>query len=330
MGQGSPPGSDTAPWTISDGLLTMSVPPDWHYRPDGYTDGEFDIPGEQTLSCHIESFEAPEAIANGGLTDFVREPGLDIPPLEDADITGSVLMFIQSATGAGQPNVVWKSVGILDDTHIRVARFSMPFDPASHGTPSPETGISGDVTAVVNQGWFADHQTPLDRVAPTKDLKRIAPWGVIHIRVPAFWRYERVEDGRYVCDVLPEHMPPDPTLWFDFNQYSVPPGEGDLIGQVRETAAGIAANLGSPDQVRVDHDSAGSWVETASHGHDGDTPVIDYVVHRIVAGDACVIMAHFTLVLTAEEARTPAGQELITGIYHEVRNAIVHPKPPDD
>lgn len=330
MPHGSAPGSNTTPWTICDGLLTMPVPPDWHFRPDGYTDGAFDLPGGQTLSCQIGSLEVPEAIANGGLMDFIREPGLDIPPLEDADITGNVLMFIQSGIDEGQPKIVWKSVGILDGTHIRVARFSMPYDPAIDATPSPETGVSGDVTMVINQGWFADHATPLDRVAPTRELKRIAPWDVIHIRVPEFWRYERVEDGRYVCDVLPEQMPPDPTLWFDFDQFSIPPGETGLVEQVREAATDLAATLGSPDQVRVDHDEAGSWVESVGHGHDGDTPLIEYAIHRFVAGDSCMVVAHFKFVLTVDDSRTPAGEELTARIYREVRNAIVLPKPPDD
>lgn len=330
MPQHSSPGSSATPWAICDELFTMHIPAGWHYRPEGYTDGVFDLPDGQALACHIESFEVPEAIANGGLMDFIREPGLDIPPLEAAHITDNVLMFIESPTGKAPSKVVWKSVGILNGTHVRVVRFSMPFDPATDGTPSPEEGISGEATMVINQGRFADHATPLDRVAPTKDLKRIAPWGVIHIRVPEFWRYERVEDGRYVCDVLPEHMPPDPTLWFDFDQFSIPPGETGLVERVREAATDLAATLGSPDQVRVDHDEAGSWVESVSHGHDGETPLIEYAIHRLVAGDACMVIAHFKFVLTMDEARMTVGQELTTRIYQEIRNAIVLPRSPDE
>ncbi len=308
----------------------MPVPVDWHYDPAGYTDGNFALPGGRQLSCHVESFETPEAIARGELASFVSEPGLDVPPLSDADITGNVLMFVRSAAGDRTPCVIWKSLQVLDATYVRVARFALPFDPEKDDVPSPESGLAGDITAAINQGWFADHPTPLDRVAPTPALKRVAPWGIIHMRVPEFWRYERVEDGRFVCDVLEEHMPPDPTLWFNFDQFSTSSDELVSLAQIREDAIGLAKTLGSPDNVMVDHDSGGSWIESISHGHDGDTEVVDYLMHRLVGGYGLVTIAHFNFVLTADDARTAAGQELVGLMHNEIRNAIVLAEPPCD
>lgn len=325
----SPSGFRTEPWTACDGLFTMPVPNTWRFTPDGYTDGAFELPSGHRLSCSLASFEDPEAIADGRLADFLREPGLTIPQLDVKNVVGNVLMFVQSPNGAEGSTVIWKSLDILDPAHIRVARFALPFDPENDGPPSPDSGLAGEITGLVNQGRFANHLRPLDRVAPTRTLKRVAPWNLIHMRVPEFWRYERVDDGRYVCDVLPEQMPPDPTLWFDFDQYESSTGEGGDAAQLQSFADEFAKGLGSPERVRVDHDEDGSWIETVGYGHDGDTALVDYVIHRIVGGDGHTTMAHFNFVLTADDARTPAGQELVELIHHEIRNAIVLRGPRD-
>ena len=308
----------------------MPVPSDWRYDSAGYTDGIFTMPDERQLSCHLESFEAPEAIARNELARFISEPGLDVPPLSDVEITGNVLMFVRSAVGGRTPCVIWKTLQVLDANYVRMARFALPFDPEKDDAPSPESGLVGDITAAINQGWFATHFTPLDRVAPTTALKRVAPWGIIHMRVPEFWRYERVEDGRFVCDVLEEHMPPDPTLWFNFDQFSTPSDELVSLAQLREDAIGLAESLGSPENVKVDHDSGGSWIESISTGHAGDAEVVDYLMHRLVGGRGLVTIAHFNFVLTADDARTSAGQELVGLMHNEIRNAIVLAEPPHD
>ena len=321
--------SPTVSWTVCDGLFTMPIPDTWRYSPAGYTDGTFLLSSGDRLSFHLESFEDPESIAEGRLAVILSEPGLDMPVLDAKDIVGNVLMFVRSPDGNTGSSVIWKSLDILDASHIRVARFALPFDPEVDGPPSPESGLAGEITGLVQQGRFGSELKPLDRVAPTTALKRVTPWNLIHMRVPEFWRYERVDDGRYVCDVLPEFMPPDPTLWFDLDQYESPTGDGGSLAELQAFAEDLAERLGPPERVKLDHDEHGSWIETIGYGHAGDAAVVDYVIHRLVVGDGGRTMAHFNFVLTTDDARTSAGQELVELIHREIRNAIVLHRPQD-
>lgn len=314
-------------WTICDGLFAMPLPPGWRYAPNGYADGHFELPTGHTLSCEVQSFEAPEAIGETGLAPFACEEGLEVPLMPDSDVIGNVIMLIRPAQGETPPTTIWRTLDVLGSTHVRVARFALASAP---GDGIPDTDILGAVSAAINQGQFADYPVPLDRVAPTTELKRITPWGRIHIRVPEFWRYERAEDGRFVCDVLPDQAPPDPTLWFDYDQFSAPSNKAELDQKLREAAVGFAATLGSPDQVQVTHDADGTWIESVAHGEEDGTPLIFYNMHRHVAGDGCFIVAHFNLVLTAEDAQSPAGQQLIDLMHREIHNAIVLPMLPGE
>ena len=331
MPNNAPPASGDASWSISDGLFSMPLPDGWRYREQGYADGAFTLPSGHSLSCHVESFEAPEVIAKGGLSPFACVDGMDVPDLADSDIIGNVLMLIRPVSDETPSQVIWTTLDVLGERYVRRARFSLPCaigdDNATH---SPIDEILRAVTQAINQGRFADAVTPLDRVAPTTRLKRITPWGVIHIRVPEFWRYEQAEDGRFVCDVLPDQAPPDPTLWFDYNQFSAPSDKDELMGNLREIAAGVAERQGRPDQVQVHHDADGSWIESIAYGEEDGTPLVFYNMHRLVAGDACLMLVHFNLVLTAKDAETEVGRDLIALMHHEIRNAIVLAEPPRD
>lgn len=327
----TPPASGDTSWSIADGLFTMHLPDGWQYSADSYTNGEFALPSGHTLSCHVETYEAPERIAEGGLAPFAREEGMDVPDLSDSDIIGNVLMLFRPARDGVPSGVNWTTLDVLADRYIRIVRFSLPCELGDDGDgASSIDGFLRGVTQAINLGRFADDATPLDRVGPTPKLKRVTPWGVILIRVPEYWRYERAEDGRYVCDVLPEQAPPDPTLWFDYNQFSAPSDKGELLGNVRDMAAGLAETLGPPGHVQVHHDSGGSWIESIAHGEEDGTPLVFYNMHRMVAGDARVLMAHFNLVLTAADAETEAGRDLIDLMHREIHNAIVLPNRPGE
>lgn len=317
-------------WSPCDGLFTMPLPPGWRYEPRDYTDGSFRLASGQRLFCRVDSLETPEAIASGRSNEFVGEPGLDGPPLDDGDITGNVLMFIKRAKAGAPAELVWKTVDVLEDRYLRTVRMALPLDSAESDEPPDRAHFAAEVASAIGQGVFADSAKPLDRVAPTTSLKRVAPWGLIYMRVPDFWRYERVEDGRFVCDVLPEDAPPDPTLWFDYNLFTAPESESDLPGKVRETAQGLAASWESPDQVKLDLDDRGGWLEAVGYGEEDGTALVYFNMHRLLADAPYFITAQFSLVMTAEDAKTSAGRDVIDLMHHEIHNSIVLARPPSE
>ncbi len=326
MSEGSSDSTGPADRTLDlcDGLFTLSLPPGWRYEPLGYADGAFHLPNGQRLLWRVDSFEAPDAIADGRLIDFVQEPDLSASHLDDASIVGNVMMFLRRGDDDSPPQIVWKSADTLDRRYVRIARFALSPDPAGGLDRSLAAAIAGTIA----NGRFAGRATPFDRVAPSNELKRIAPWGLIHLRVPDHWRYERAEDGRLVCDVLPEDAPPDPTLWLDYDLFEVPDGEGPTERAAHGMAEDLAAQLGPSGQATVEYDDRGAWIETFAEGEEDGTSLRFYNLHRLLAGEHNFMLAHFNLVLSASDAATGAGRDLIALMHREIRNAVVLASPP--
>ena len=316
-------------WSICHGLFTMPLPIGWRYESGLYEEGAFILPSGQRLSCRADSFDAPELIAAGQAVDLVREPDLDLPPLSDREIAGNVLMGLKRARGDMPAQLIWKSIDILDDRYVRSVRLSWTLDPADGADAAARSEIAAEVMGAISQGQFAAHVTPLDRVAPSEALKRVSPWGLMYVRVPQFWRCEYVEDGRFVCDALPEDVPPDPTLWFDHDLLGVPETETDLVAKIHALAQGSAEQQGSPDQVKVDLDESGAWVESVAGGYENGTELVFYNMQRHVGEAPYMITALFNLVLTADDAKSRAGRELIDLMHREIRNAVVLARKPD-
>ena len=306
----------------------MPLPAGWRYQHDRYEEGVFVLPTGQRLSCRADSLDAPGMIARGQVADLVTEPDLDLPALSGGELTGNILMAVKRATADAPAELIWKSVDILDDRYVRSFRLSWTLDPADGGDAAVRSETAAEVMGAISQGQFADRPTPLDRVAPSEALKRVSPWGLIYVRVPHFWRCEHVEDGRYVCDALPEDEPAEPTLWFDYNVFTVPETETDLVAKVHELAKGAAERLGPPNQVKVDLDEAGAWIESVGSGMDDGTDLMFYNLHRHVGEPPYLNTALFNLVLPTDYAKSQAGRDLIDLMHREIRNALVLARPP--
>ncbi|MEE8270848.1 MAG: hypothetical protein V3R98_03825 [Alphaproteobacteria bacterium] len=311
---------------LCDGVFTLSLPPGWRHEPLGYADGAFHLPDRQRLLWQVDSYEAPDAIADGQLAEFIQEPGQAVTQLDDASIIRKVMMFHRRGDDDSPPQTVWKSADTLDRRYVRVARFALSPEPAAGLDPS----LAAAITATVANGRFAARVRPLDRVTPSNALKRIAPWGLIQLRVPVHWHCERAKDGRFVCDVRPEDAPPDPTLWLDYNLFEVSDGEPPTGPAIRRLAEGAAAQLGSSQQTEISYDDRGAWIETYSEGADSvdGTPLRCFDLHRLLAGEQYCMLAHFNLVLPAPDAATGAGRDLIALMHREIRNAVVLAAPP--
>lgn len=170
---------------------------------------------------------------------------------------------------------------------------------------------------------------------PFATLKTILALDSIRIRVPEIWpsAWDEKAGMWCCCEDIEDRARDTGTLWIDVNVVDLGPGTSasgsagaERALQAMAQTISLQKQLSAPQgsSAMALSDMPGGKVISYWHPFSSATgDSVEYRWHALVLRDRSLVVAHYSLVLTAETAERPAWQRLVETMDREVRAAEV-------
>ncbi len=181
---------------LAAGTLGVRIAAGWRVSQQGFATATLFPDGIEHAALQIEvaSYEDPNAVSAEDYSDFLDDEAQQL--CAESGLSGATGLIIKGSwvdQENGSHRQIWRLLKSLFPDHVRMATFTLSVPLTQVAAPATER-LADEVEAMVQRAAFARSLTALDQVAPTRDMKRVSLWNMIHMRVPAEWRFIR-EDG---------------------------------------------------------------------------------------------------------------------------------------
>lgn len=323
--------------SLAGGVLKMAFPGYWRGGMDGFDEAHFQLDSTERIeiSVILEIIDVGEEATNRDLDKFILEPDMPLPELsEETEIAEWILRFTRAHHDRPAHERVWRKAHLISPDRLRVASWTLSMADADLEEPLVKR-LSEEIGTVVLDAEFSETLLPADRVAPSRELKRVPFWNRVLMRVPAAWTRERENSDGTGMYCVHEEGEETGTLWVDYDTfaYSTSSNEKEAISdpsrmknKLRKWAEGVESKCREKPEARDIwlEESDGEFLVTCRYAgvEDGEA-LRHYAWHRFVSDDTSVTIVHFTLVFVESLADEPEFVERLALFDREVRNALI-------
>ena len=320
MADRDPAGADEL--SLGLGLFSMPLPDGWEFKAVTPVVGFLRMADGTVIRADVWSVEDPEAIAAQDVAPYLAEDGMPIPDGPLDALLDNLLVGRQGATASGGETLLWKSVSLFEGRLLRVARLAAELEQRLDAARA--AALMSRVSAALLRGRFSPGPTPFDRVAITPDLMVRNILDRIFLRVPPRWELGYEDDGRPGFEAIGEAVSPDTTLWVNYDDFPMPGSDAFGVEERQAAANSFIDMVGLGDSGARQDMPDGAWVESDEGEREEKGLRLRFrSFRRIAIGANGGTIAHFNLVLMAEEADSEAAQALIARVREESQRAVV-------